>query len=823
MERTFVVSLARFHRSEERVYVLQGYFQGNSIAGSRITAFSGQESLPVELTVREGLAVRQKYFSRGIGYENIDREYDLWITLPDHYENCPPLKVYQQLEGKTKCIFRSSMRQLAKQRRMPDGYLETFHEQDGKISIGGWAVGNSPCRIQVTDSKGQKLPAEVTWHYRQDLIDNYPELEGETSLGYEVTFQRPETDKVRLIVAADGQRAVYPIRLSRGLKGLQGRGTGLFAKVSAYFKRNGFKRTVKRVFEKLSEKMTGQQEGYMAWRKRYEPSREELEAQSKNVFLRQPLVSIVVPLYKTPENFLKELVRSLQEQTYRNWQLCLSDGSGQDSPLTGILEQLQRQEKRIRVISSGQQLDIAQNTNQAISIASGEYIAFMDHDDLLTPDALYECVRRINQEPEIDLLYSDEDKVSTDGKEYFEPHFKSDFNIDLLCSMNYFCHLVVIARSLLDRCGLLDSAYNGAQDYDLVLRASEKAEKICHIPKVLYHWRCHKDSTSENPQSKMYAFEAGMRAVQAHYDRLGIPAKVLMGEYPGLYRTHYQWPEERADQPLVSIIIPNKDHVRDLDQCIRSIREQASWPNYEILVVENNSIEEETFAYYKDLQVLDPHTRVLHWKEGFNFSAINNFGVSQARGEYILLLNNDTKMIGADCLHQLMGPMLRPEVGIVGARLYYPDDTIQHAGVYIGFGGIAGHAFINFPRTANGYFSRIICQQDLSAVTAACMMVRRSVYEAVGGLDETLKVAFNDIDFCLKVRQAGYLVVYDPYAQLYHYESKSRGYEDTAGKIARFNQEADRFLKKWPQILKNGDPYYNPNLSLDRVDFGLKR
>ncbi|MDO4476185.1 MAG: glycosyltransferase family 2 protein [Lachnospiraceae bacterium] len=823
MERSYVVTLTRFHRKEENKYIVQGYFQGNSIAGSRMSVYLDAAELPVEIVLREGLAIRQKYFARGVGYENIDREYDLIVTLPEDLSGAKRLKVIQEADGVRACVFRTSVRRMLKEKKRPDCYLETFHDQDGRVAIGGWAVGYGPCRIQVKAGK-EKLKCDLKRVYRQDIADNFPELKEQASpeelrFGFEVAFDRPQTSRVSLIVGSDGQRECFKIDLRRGLKGLGGHGSSPMTRVLAYLKRNGLRRTVRRVQEKLREKMTGQQESYMQWRKRHQPSKEELQAQSRNVFLHQPLISVVVPLYKTPEHFLRQLVESLQAQTYSNWELCLSDGSGEDSPLTGLLKQLQ-EDKRIQVVSSPVPLGISENTNAALDIARGDYIVFADHDDLLPAWAMYELVHTINENPEADLIYSDEDKVSFDGKEYFEPHFKSDFNIDLLCSMNYFCHLVCVSRALYEKTGQLDPAYNGAQDYDFVLRAAEQAKCICHIPKVLYHWRSHKDSTAENPASKMYAFEAGQRAVQAHYDRIGVEADVLMGQYPGLYRTVYRMPE---NPPLISIIIPNKDHVSDLDKCVRTILKKATYPNYEFVVVENNSTNPATFEYYREMEQKYSNFHVAYWDREFNYSLINNFGAEHAKGEYFLLLNNDTQIINEDCLEEMLGPCLRPEVGIVGARLYFEDDTIQHAGVILGYGGIAGHAFSGMPRTANGYFSRILCQSDLSAVTAAALMVKRSVFEEVGGLEEALKVAFNDVDFCLKVRKAGKLVVYNPFAQMYHFESKSRGAEDTPDKIARFNSEADLFIKRWPQILENGDPYYNPNLTLDRDDFSLKK
>ncbi len=827
MERNFSVTLARYHREDKSIYVLQGCFEGNSIAGSRMEAYLGSEKLLLDVTVREGLAVRQKYFARGLGYEDIDREYDLWIHLPEDYEKAKGrrLSVYQIQNNKKKLVYRISVRGMLTAQKRPDGFLETFRQKDGRIYIGGWAVGNSPCRIQVIDSAGIKLRSSVTWHYRQDINDNYPEIQPaadpkDQSFGFEVSFDRPHLYKIQLIIAADGQKMIIPVDLDNGEKVLTGSSQSSLKKISAYYRRNGLRRTIKRVREKLREKRRGDAMDYMTWRQSMQPTKEELEAESRNVFLHKPLISIVVPLFNTPEAYLRELVASVERQTYANWQLCLSDGSGSASPIAGYLSELKKQDPRIAIVRSESPLGISENTNAAIGIAQGDFIAFADHDDLLPEYALYECVKRINEEKDVDLIYSDEDKVSTDGKEYFEPHFKTDFNIDLLCSMNYFCHLVVMRRDLLEKIGTLDASYDGAQDYDLVLRAVEQAEKICHIPKVLYHWRSHKDSTAENPASKMYAFEAGRRAVQAHYDRIGVKAVVSMGQYPGLYRTAYCIPDPA---PKISIIIPNKDHVDDLSRAVESILEKSSYPNYEIVIVENNSVEEATFAYYKELEERCANVHVTYWDGVFNYSEINNFALNTATGEYLLFLNNDTEMIREDTLQELLGPCLREDVGVVGARLFYEDNTIQHAGVIIGYGGIAGHAFQGMPRSANGYFSRIICQSDLSAVTAACMMVKRSLFEELFGFDGVLKVAFNDIDFCLRVRSAGKLVVYNPYAQLYHYESKSRGQEDTPDKIARFNSEANEFLRRWPDILKNGDPYYNPNLSLDSNDFRLKR
>ena len=575
------------------------------------------------------------------------------------------------------------------------------------------------------------------------------------------------------------------------------------------------KTTTKLIIKKI---LKIKENDYMTWRKKYILSSSDLEKQKAKKFEYQPRFSIVVPLYKTPEKYLREFIASVENQTYSNWELCLSDGSGENSPIEKILKEYEEKDERIKIVRNDNALQISENTNEAIAIASGDYIAFADHDDLLTPDALFECVKVLNQDRSVEAIYSDEDKVTMDGKEYFEPHFKTDFNIELLCSMNYICHLYVVSKQIIDKIGVLNKEYDGAQDYDFVLRSVEVAQKVYHIPRVLYHWRAHKDSTAENPESKMYAFEAGARAIQAHYNRVGIKAKVHQGEYLGLYKT-----EHIIDaKPMISIIIPNKDHIDDLEKCINSIERKSHYENYEYIIIENNSEEEKTFEYYQKVEAENSKVHVVYWKDEFNYSAINNFGVKYAKGDYLLFLNNDTEIINDNCLEELVGYCMHEGVGAVGARLYYSDNTIQHAGVIVGFGGIAGHAFLGLDRSANGYFSRIICAQDLSAVTAACMMVKKEVFEEIGGFDTDLKVAFNDVDLCMKIRTAGYRIVYNPYAELYHYESKSRGLEDTPEKVERFNGEIATFAQKWPEILKHGDPYYNPNLSMERGDFGLK-
>ena len=566
---------------------------------------------------------------------------------------------------------------------------------------------------------------------------------------------------------------------------------------------------------RLTERFQTDDVDYEEWYRNHRPTKEELEQQRKEKFSYEPLISILVPVYRTPEEFLMQMIQSVRRQTYGNWELCIANADPSDENVVRILKTASKKDERIRVTEVPENEGIAQNTNAAFAIAKGAYIGLLDHDDLLTADALYEVVKALNQKERPAVVYSDEDKVTTDLSEHFQPFMKPDFNKDLLRSNNYICHFFVAEKQLVEEVGGFRGAFNGAQDYDLILRCTEKAEHITHIPRILYHWRVHKASTADNPASKMYAFDAGKRAIEEHLKRCGETGVVSHTKDLGFYRVQYQM----SGNPLVSIIIPNKDHVDMLDKCLRSIQ-KSSYRNYEVIIVENNSVEEATFDYYK--KIASDRIRVVYWEGIFNYSAINNFGAKAAQGEYLLLLNNDVEVITENWLEELLSNCQRPDVGIVGAKLYYPDDTVQHAGIIVGIGGVAGNVFVGLPRKFTGYFHKASIQQDLSAVTAACMMVKRSVYEEMGGLEEKLQVAFNDVDFCLRVRKAGYLVVFDPYVELYHYESKTRGAENTKEKVRRFQTEIEYMRSHWLDLLKKGDPMYNPNLTLTKWDYSLK-
>lgn len=571
----------------------------------------------------------------------------------------------------------------------------------------------------------------------------------------------------------------------------------------------------KEFWVKLTERFQADDVDYEQWYENHKALPEELEKQKNEKWKRKPLISIVVPVYNTPQVFLRQMIESVQNQSYSEWELCIGNASPENKEMKKILEEY-KNDARIKEVEIPENKGISQNTNRAMEIASGEWIGLLDHDDLLAPNALYEIAKAVNEHPDAEVIYTDEDKVTTDLKEHFQPHLKPDFNLDLLRSNNYICHFFVASRDLIKRVGGFRPEFNGAQDYDLILRCTEQAKQIVHIPKILYHWRVHKASTADNPASKMYAFDAGKRAIEEHLVRCRTKGTVQHTKDLGFYRVKY----EVCGEPLVSIIIPNKDQSEALKKCLDSIREKTSYRNYEIIIVENNSEEPETFAFYK--KIAGEKIKIVTWEGEFNYSAINNFGVRHARGDYLLLLNNDVEIINGDWLTEMLSHCQRKEVGIVGAKLYYPDNTIQHAGIIIGIGGVAGSVFVGLPRAFSGYLHKASIQLDLSAVTAACMLVKRSVFEQVGGLEEKLKVAFNDVDFCLRVREKGYLVVYDPYAELYHYESKTRGAEDTKGKIRRFQTEIEYMRSHWIGLLKKGDPYYNCNLSLTKWDYSLK-
>ena len=597
--------------------------------------------------------------------------------------------------------------------------------------------------------------------------------------------------------------------------------TRMLKKLSPYTIQKGFRYLKhygpKEFWIRLHERFEPEEVPYGPWYQAYVPDQETLEAQKKHKFDYRPLISIAVPAYQTPVEFLKQMIESLISQTYPEWELCIANASPDNEEMQRVLADYSAKDSRVRFCNLKENLGIAENTNRAFSMAKGEFMGLLDHDDLLAPNALYEIVQALQDHPQADALYTDEDKVTTELDEHFQPHLKPDFNLDLLRSNNYICHFFVVRRSIVEKAGGFRKEFDGAQDYDFIFRCTENAREVLHVPEILYHWRTHKASTADNPASKMYAFEAGKRAIEANLERTGTKGVVSHTQDLGFY--HVKYPVQ--GKPLVSVIIPNKDEKETLQTCMEMLNNNTSYQNFEIIIIENNSTTDEIFRYYKELSK-DPRIHLLRWGKEFNYSAINNFGVAHAKGEYLLFLNNDIKSINPDWMEELLGVCQRPEVGGVGAKLLYPDDTIQHAGCVVGMGGIAGHMFVDMPADRTGYLHKASLLQDMSAVTAACLMMKKEVFEEAGGFTEELAVAFNDVDLCLKVRKNNHLIVYDPYAKLYHMESKTRGAEDSKEKVRRFQTEIEYMRCHWLDILKNGDPYYNKNLSLTKWNYSLK-
>lgn len=536
----------------------------------------------------------------------------------------------------------------------------------------------------------------------------------------------------------------------------------------------------------------------------------EQEIQS---FQKKPLISILIPVYNVDPKWLQKAIESVQKQWYTNWEICIVDDKSTNKETLQYLRSLNNDKIKIKYSTTNK--NIAGASNEAVNMANGEYLALLDNDDELTHDALYEVVKKIN-ETGAEFIYSDEDFIDPEGK-FCNPHFKPDFSPDLLLSHNYITHFSCFTKELFKKAGSFDTRFSGSQDYDLFLRMSDKTDKIEHVQKVLYHWRMIEGSTSADSKAKPEALEISKQVLEETLRRRGIEGWVEHGNIDHYFRVRYVI----KNDPLVSIIIPFKDKPELLSMCIRSIIEKSTYTNYEIIGISNNSQEETTFTQMQQLQALDSRVKFYEYNTPFNYANINNYAVeTYAKGEHILLLNNDIEVISPDWIEAMLEHSQREEIGCVGAKLYYPNETVQHAGIIIGLGGYAGHSHKLTPREEQGYFNRLNAVQNLSAVTAACLMVKKSIYNEVNGMDEiNFKVAYNDVDFCLRIREKGYLNLFTPYAELYHHESLSRGYETTPEKIARFNKEKEALYKRHKEILENGDPYYNPNLTHSKEDF----
>lgn len=704
-------------------------------------------------------------------------------------------------------------------------YMLDTIEFDDSANMGkvlGWAysVNHEDLKIQILDQNNTEIDSTMRIVNRADLVDLHFIEDSQKACGFQISFPLSRGKKYSVNFVSATDNLIVPLKKSYSAK-IKLLGSYILninpeniKKAGIYLKRNGMKGFLKRLKYGVSPYTSN----YSDWLLANRVSAKDLETQKSTSFSYAPKISVIVATFNTKESYLKDMIDSVVNQSYANWQLCIADGSTDDR-VQKYIEANYSKEQRIQFTKLDDNYGIAGNMNKALELATGDYVGLYDHDDILELDCFYEIVSAL-QEYRYDVLYTDEDKLDDDTKKYVDPNFKPDYSEDLLRSHNYITHFFCVNKKLIDEIGGLRSEFDGSQDYDFIFRCVEKANKVHHIPKILYHWRMHMQSTAQNPESKMYCYEAGKKAIEAHYQRTGVKAKVEMMPKPyyGLYHTIYS----TQDNPLVSILIPNMNHKDVLKTCIDSLYEVNNYKNFEVIIIENNSTEQEIFDYYDQLQEEHENIKVVKWEKEFNYSAINNFGAKFAKGDYLLLLNNDTEMIKPDALSEMLGCCMRPEVGVVGAKLLYADDTVQHAGVVIGFSGYAGHVFNGIGKDDLGFMMRAIINCNYSSVTGACLMTKKSIFEEVGGLDEKFQVACNDVDYCLKVREKDYLVVYDAFSLWHHYESKSRGYDDNnKEKMWRFNHEVEIFQKKWPEILANGDPYYNKNFRIENGPFVL--
>jgi glycosyltransferase involved in cell wall biosynthesis len=562
-----------------------------------------------------------------------------------------------------------------------------------------------------------------------------------------------------------------------------------------------------------------QETPYDRWRNANSPRPADLErmGQMAEILPAKPLISVLMPVYNTPESYLRSAIDSVLAQVYPHWELCIADDASIEPQVRSILEEYAAIDRRIKITFRPENGHISACSNSALELATGEFIALLDHDDLLSPDALFEIALLLNRHPEADMIYSDEDKIDEQGK-FSEPYFKPDWSPDSFLSRMYTCHLSTYRRSIVQEIGGLRIGYEGSQDYDLVLRFTEKTQNVFHIPKILYHWRIHPQSTAQSAAAKPYAYDASDRALAEALERRGEPGKLLPIEgSPGNYIVRYQIKEH----DLVSVIVPTKDKADLLDRCLTSIFEKTTYPNYEVILVDHNSVEPETAALIQKWQTQFDRFQCHRLEIPFNYSKLNNFAVQQAKGKYLLFLNNDIEVITPNWMTAMVEQAQRRSIGAVGALLLYPDDTIQHAGVVLGICAYSGHSHKHFSATASGYLNQVIGITNYSAVTGACLMCKRENFEAIGGFDENLAVSFNDIDLCLKLMKQGLHNVYLPHVKLYHYESQSRGHDDTPEKRDRFLQEAEYMMQRWQKWM-TCDPHYNPNLTIDRQDYSIR-
>lgn len=766
------------------------------------------------------------------GREDIINGYDLGfknthigfrLTVPCDVETTS-IEVNAYTDTLSECILNYDQRKINKYRdkRGIRSYIDEFsyNEETKTYQVKGWAFSyeKEPITFSILNVAGKEVEFDYKSKGRVDLYSLSMVDEDQIDCGYTIKWKGNAKEKYSFVLKTKNYQSKEILQEKRSSQNVLSKVPKLFKMLSYQHFKNGFRILKKKGFSGVIDRIVHGSNNwaeYDEWFNATKVTKEELERQRNTEFEFAPMISIIVATFNTKEEYLKEMIDSVRNQSYSNWQLCIGDGSTNDSVEKYVKEHY-GDDSRIVFKKLEKNYGISGNMNGALELVTGDYVGLFDHDDLLTPDCLYEFVASM-QEVHHDCVYSDEDKLNDKTKKFEDPHFKPDFSIDLLCSHNYITHFFVVNMDIVRKVGGMRSEYDGSQDHDFIFRCVEQANSVHHVPKILYHWRMHPLSTAMDPESKMYCYTSGKKAIESHFKRIGIDATVEMLPRPlyGMYHCKYTV----KDHPLVSILIPNYNHKDLLKGCIESLMNVNTYSNMEIVIVENNSTEQEIFDYYKELEETYSNVKVIYYEGDFNYSKINNYGVKYTHGEYILFLNNDTKVIEPDSIEDMLGVCQREDVGAVGAKLLYEDDTVQHCGVVVGYHGYATAAFSLIDRNDFGYMGRPRVSWDVSAVTAACLMTKREIFDEVGGFDEDFKVACNDVDLCLKIRSLNKWIVEDVFSVWYHYESKSRGLEDTPEKQARFQSEIARFQKKWPEILKNGDPFHNPNFDLDKGPF----